>query len=107
MLDCYCGESARNNHIYFRFVGGATDVIKRSRRVDLIAIILRKYGFNIKTKGDLIVARLANLGSDEMENILDQIGRLIAYTRQLDALLHDDSIVKCYAQKFLEGNYKF
>lgn len=107
MLDCYCSENARNNHIYFRFVGGATDIVKRSRRVDLIAAILKKYGFNIKTKGDLIIARLANLPQLEMADILDQLGRLIAYTRQLDAMLHDDGIVEMYARKFMEGDYGF
>jgi pyruvate,water dikinase len=107
MLDCYCSENARNNHIYFRFVGGATDIVKRSRRVDLISAILKKYGFNIKTKGDLVIARLANLPQVEMADILDQLGRLIAYTRQLDAMLHDDVIVEMYAKRFMQGDYGF
>ncbi|HDK17650.1 MAG TPA: hypothetical protein ENG75_06885, partial [Nitrospirae bacterium] len=34
MLDCYCSENVRDNHIYFRFVGGATDISKRSRRAE-------------------------------------------------------------------------
>ncbi|MCL5023771.1 MAG: PEP-utilizing enzyme [Nitrospirae bacterium] len=105
MLDCYCSENARNNHIYFRFVGGATDIVKRSRRISLIAAVLREYGFNLKTKGDLIVARLANLGQDRMEEVLDRLGRLIAYTRQLDAVLHDDSAVDRYTKAFLDGDY--
>lgn len=105
MLDCYCSENTRNNHIYFRFVGGATDIVKRSRRIDLIAAILKEYGFNINIKGDLIIARLANIRQDEMENILDQLGRLIAYTRQLDAVLHDDGAVERYSRNFLKGNY--
>jgi pyruvate,water dikinase len=106
MLDCYCSENARNNHIYFRFVGGATDITKRSRRVQFIADILKEHGFTTNTKGDLIIARLANIRQDEEENILEQLGRLIAYTRQLDALLHDDSKVQEYARSFLQGNYE-
>jgi pyruvate,water dikinase len=106
MLDCFCSETARYNHIYFRFVGGATDISKRSRRIQLIADILEDYGFNIKTKGDLIIARLANMGRDEMEPILDQAGRLIAFTRQLDAVLHDDEAVERYRKHFMEGNYE-
>jgi pyruvate,water dikinase len=105
MIDCYCSETPRNNHIYFRFVGGATDIVKRSRRVSLIATILKGYGFNLKTKGDLVIARLANIGQGEIERILDHIGRLIAYTRQLDATMHDDSAVERYARNFLEGKY--
>ncbi|MBI3354175.1 MAG: hypothetical protein HY034_04730, partial [Nitrospirae bacterium] len=105
MLDCYCSENARNNHIYFRFVGGAADIVKRSRRVELISLILKEYGFNIKTKGDLIIARLAGLRQEEIEKILDYLGRLIAYTRQMDAMLHDDSAVERYARNFMEGKY--
>jgi pyruvate, water dikinase len=105
MLDCYCSENAKNNHIYFRFVGGATDIVKRSRRVKLISDILKDYGFTINSRGDLIVARLANIRQDEMEELLDQIGRLISYTRQLDAVLHDDAAVIRYARNFKEGRY--
>ncbi|HUI67492.1 MAG TPA: PEP/pyruvate-binding domain-containing protein [Nitrospirota bacterium] len=107
MIDCYCGENAKNNHIYFRFVGGATDMAKRSRRVELIAKILREYGFNIKIKGDLLIARLAGLKQEEMETVLDQTGRLISYARQLDAVLHDDAAIDRYAKNFLAGVYTF
>ena len=78
---------------------------KRSRRLELISAILGEYGFSIKTKGDLIVARLANIERAEAEGLLDQIGRLFSYTRQLDAVLNDDHAVERYARSFLEGNY--
>ena len=106
ILDCYCSEKARNNHIYFRFVGGATDIVKRSRRVQLIATILKEYGFNISIKGDLLIARLGNLDRNEMIKILERLGLLIAYARRLDALMRDDNSVERYARNFLEGNYK-
>jgi len=106
MIDCYQSENTRNNHVYFRFAGGATDLTKRSRRIGLIAYILKEYGFNIRTKGDLIIARLSNISQEETEEILDQSGRLIAYTRQLDAMLHDDGTVEKYARRFLEGKYE-
>ncbi len=105
MLDCYCSENTRDNHIYFRFTGGATDMTKRSRRIQLIAIILKEYGFNIRVKGDLIIGRLSNIRQDDMEATLDRIGRLIGYTRQLDALLHDDNRVEQYARNFLQEDY--
>jgi pyruvate, water dikinase len=105
MMDCYCSDKARDNHIYFRFTGGATDIIKRSRRIELIARILREYGFTMKMQGDLIIARLSNISREEMENILDQTGRLIAFTRQLDAVLTDDESVARYTEQFLSGVY--
>src|SRR5512143_93008 len=76
MVDCYCSENARNNHIYFRFVGGATDIVKRSRRVNLIAGILREFGFGLNIKGDLLIARLSNIPQDRARELLEQLGRL-------------------------------
>ncbi len=107
VLDCFCSRNARNNHIYFRFTGGATDISKRSRRLQLIALILEHYGFTMGTKGDLIVARLANMAQAEMLIVLDQVGRLISFTRQLDAVLNDDHAVKHYAQLFLDEHYQY
>ena len=107
MIDCYCGEKAKNNHIYFRFVGGATDMVKRSRRLELIARILREYGFNIRIKGDLLTARLGGLNPEEMEKVLDQAGRLISYMRQLDAVMHDDAAIERHAKNFLAGVYTY
>jgi len=106
MVDCFCSGTAKNNHIYFRFAGGATDLTKRSRRLELIARVLTVYGFNIKIKGDLLIARLAGINQTDMEKVLDQTGRLIAFARQLDAVLHDDVAVERYAGNFLDGIYE-
>jgi pyruvate,water dikinase len=100
VLDCYCSENARNNHIYFRFLGGAASIVKRRRRVQFIATVLQEHGFNINTTGDLIVARLTNLRRNEIEVVLDKMGKLLLYTRQLDSSFRDDSAVKRYAKDF-------
>ncbi len=105
MMDCYCSENIRDNHVYFRFVGGATDITKRSRRAELLGSILREYNMRTNIKGDLIIARTDNITRPEMEDLLNHLGRLIAYTRQLDALLDDDDIVRQYAGNFLRGDY--
>lgn len=106
LLDCYCSEKASNNHVYFRFVGGATDISKRSRRIQLVAEILKEYGFNSSTRGDLIVARLSHIEKDEILNILGMAGRLIAFTRQLDAVLNNESDIERYKKKFFKGDYE-
>ena len=105
MMDCYCSDNVRDNHVYFRFVGGATDISKRSRRAELLGSILREYNMRINVKGDLVIARTDNLPRSEMEELLNHLGRLIAYSRQLDALLDDDSVAKHYVENFLEGKY--
>ncbi len=105
MMDCYCSDNVRDNHIYFRFVGGATDIAKRSRRAALLGTILRELNMRTNIKGDLVIARTDNLPRSEMEELLNHLGRLIAYSRQLDALLDDDSVVDRYVRNFLEGKY--
>ncbi|MDH3359927.1 MAG: hypothetical protein OEL55_03570, partial [Desulfobulbaceae bacterium] len=95
----------RNNHIYFRFVGGAASINSRSLRIKMMAKILNSSGFIIKTKGDLLVARISNISSEDIERILDQIGRLVAFTRQLDSLLNSDAAADSFADRFLAGNY--
>ncbi|MHB8845784.1 MAG: PEP/pyruvate-binding domain-containing protein [Nitrospirota bacterium] len=101
ILDCYIGEAARNNHIYFRFAGGATDLTKRSRRLRFMEAVLKERGFLIRLKGDMLIARLAGVGQEEMGAQLNLLGRLISYTRQLDAVLQDDEMAVRYAENFL------
>lgn len=104
IVDCYCSTTVRNNHLYFRFTGGATDISKRSRRLRVIERVLTGLGLHVKTRGDLLIARLANHPRDEMLEILDQIGKLLAYTRQLDAELPDDAAVERSVEKFIGTN---
>lgn len=104
VLDAYCSPEAHFNHVYFRFFGGATDLGKRSRRVRFIAAVLADLGFSSRSEGDLITARLAGLGRGALEPVLDQVGRLLAYTRQLDARLVDDAALERAVREFRAGN---
>jgi len=58
-------------------------------------------GFSVSTRGDLLVARFVNAPQEEMMKTLDQIGRLLAFTRQLDAELSDESAVGRSIDNFL------
>ncbi|NIA04649.1 MAG: hypothetical protein GWP11_01610 [Proteobacteria bacterium] len=105
MLDCYCGDRPRNNHIFFRFVGGAASITSRSLRLRLMATVLAEYDYVLKITGDLLVARLSNIGSDEVCRILNQTGRLSVYVKQLDAQLDSEESADRLAGEFLRGNY--
>ena len=102
MVDCYMSDNPRDNHISFRFSGGATDMTKRSRRIRLLSAILDEHGLNTKSKGDLIIARISGLPKEEGERTLEMLGRLIAYSRQLDAQLNTDEDIILYSRKFKE-----
>ncbi len=106
ILDSYVSDTPRSNHIYFRFAGGATDLTKRSRRLRLIERILTEHGFRVTTRGDLLTGRLSGLGRDDMTAVLDQLGRLISFTRQMDAVLATDDDIERYAGDFLQGRYE-
>jgi len=105
VIDAYCDELARNNHIYFRFLGGATDLTKRSRRALLIGNIMKELDFTVRLKGDMVIARVGNMVRPEMEKLLEIIGRLIGFTRQLDIRMESDATVNRYKEAFLAGDY--
>jgi pyruvate, water dikinase len=105
-VDAAIGSSPENNNISFRFVGGVTDITRRSRRATLLANILEEAGFKVKMNGDLVIARAINLSEEQMMNQLVLIGKLIGFARQLDVLLKNDEDVGYYFQKFREQSAK-
>jgi pyruvate, water dikinase len=90
LIDARMHEEPHHNHIYFRFVGGVTDITRRSRRAQVLADILSGYHFKVTIKGDLVVARILHLPKEEIHNRLKALGRLIGFTRQLDIQLRND-----------------
>ncbi len=102
LIDCYASGHAAHNHIYFRFFGGATDMTKRSRRVRMIETILNEIGFISDVKGDLIVARISGLEKPEVLRIIERLGCLVAFTKQLDTELVSDESAAAHAREFLE-----
>lgn len=105
IIDAHCDEIEQNNHLYFRFLGGVTDMTKRSRRAAMITTILQAFEFNVQTRGDLVTARLSHLPVAELERTLDILGRLVGFTRQLDVRMESDQRAEEYAEAFLNGDY--
>ena len=93
LVDARMEAEAPRNHIYFRFVGGVTDLTRRSRRALLLDKILSQFHFKVDTKGDLVVAKVLHLPREDMEQRLKLLGRLIGFTRQLDIQLRSDDDV--------------
>jgi pyruvate,water dikinase len=95
------GPLPRNNYIFFRFVGGVTDITRRSRRAILLMTILEEIGFKVKVNGDLVIARAIDITEEQMSDYLRLTGRLIGFTRQLDVLLKNDSDIDSYLEKLM------
>lgn len=104
-LDCFCGPNQNDNYINFRFVGGAAAEDRRVLRGELIVRIMGEMGFVVERTGDAVSAFLKKYEQEATLEHLKAIGRLILFTRQMDMLMHDRSMVDWLARAFSEGNY--
>jgi pyruvate,water dikinase len=104
-VDAYVSEIRNDNYIYFRFMGGMTNMARRSRRAKMIAIILEKQDFAVDLLGDFLVARLKKFERPIMLERLRMLGRLIGYTRQLDVKMRRDTMINEGVEEFLSGLY--
>ncbi len=105
ILDTWCGDSLSKNYIRFEFAGGAASDEQRVRRVRCIGLILKELGFTVELTGDRIRARYQKYPKPELCARLDQLGRLLIMTRQMDMLMVDEAAVAACAEKFLKGEY--
>lgn len=100
MVDAYVADRSEDNTIYFRFFGGATGDARRGRRVRFLRKILAEHDFRVEMHGDFAAGRLKKLSAAEMFDRLVLLGVLIGYTRQLDALLVDESKIEDTIRRF-------
>lgn len=106
ILDCYCDEQTRKSHLTFSFQGGAADNIRRERRAKAVAQILRALGFTVDQKADRVEARMRRAEQQVQLETLDQLGRLLQFTRQLDMLMTSEASVQQASKAFLEQRYR-
>ncbi len=101
IVDAYVGDVINDNNIYFRFLGGVTDITRRSRRARLIAEILEQLDFRVEVHGDLVVGRLKKISKERMIEKMRAIGGLVGYARQLDANMNNDAQIPLYTEDFI------
>jgi pyruvate,water dikinase len=106
VVDAYCGRTVNKNYVNFQFKGGAADDVRRGRRSRGIGRILEKLGFRVDIKADVVTARLQKRPQEEIDSALDQLGRLLQYTRQMDMLMHGEESVSMISECFLNGDYQ-
>lgn len=105
LLDTYCGQTVNKNYITFSFKGGAADDVRRNRRARAIARILKLLNFSVEVVTDRVEGRLQKYEASVIENTLDQIGRLLQFTRQMDMLMSSEGMIEVVAQAFMQGIY--
>jgi pyruvate,water dikinase len=103
VIEAYTGKSINDNYIRFFFKGGGASRERRLRRVRLINEILGKIDFRVKVTEDVIDAMITKDKQSHLEEKLEVLGRLTVYTKQLDALMHDDKSTESYREDFLRS----
>ncbi|MDG4476668.1 PEP/pyruvate-binding domain-containing protein [Thiovibrio frasassiensis] len=105
MIDAVASLEPRSNHIKFRFKGGGTSLERRRRRALCIGEIFEQHGFFVDVKEDLVNASLQGASREAIEEKLVMVGRILGFTRLLDAAMGTDAMIPAVARAFMEGNY--
>ncbi len=106
-VDALCSEDIEHNYVTLSFAGGAGAYHGRSLRIQFLANVLTRLGFEVTIKGDLIQASLMRLDQPTMETALDQLGRLLGTSRLLDMALKTPEQVVTLTESFFQGQYDF
>jgi pyruvate, water dikinase len=106
-IDTLCSENSNQNYISLQFAGGAGDYYGKSLRVSYLGNVLKRLGFEVSFKGDLLEAFLIGYDRPSMEEKLDQTGRLLASSRLLDMALSNQHDIDLFTDSFFKGEYDF
>ncbi len=106
MVDTVCGIDPRENYVKFRFKGGGTTLKQRHRRALAIGEILERADFFTDVKADLVNATFGFAPADVIEDKLVIVGRLLGFTRLIDAAMYSDETPYLVADAFYEGDYE-
>lgn len=106
VLDAYCGDTVSKNYISFSFQGGAAGETRRVRRIRAIALVLEELDFTVAVQGDMVKSRFQKYPKESIEERLDQLGRLLQVTRQMDMLMSNDEAIMRFRDDFMNGIYR-
>jgi pyruvate,water dikinase len=106
MIEAYAGENINDNYIKFFFKGGGAAIDRRLRRVRLIKEILKAMGFRVNIKEDVMNAILTKYKQATIEDKLVVMGKLTAYTKQLDMAMFNDAVTDMYVDQFIKEHIK-
>jgi pyruvate,water dikinase len=100
-VEAWVGDQLNDNYIRFFFKGGGAVRDRRLRRVRLIGEILAKMDFRVRIADDVVRAVAAKYRRAELERTLEAMGKLTAYTKQLDMAMFNDSVTDWYRDEFV------
>ncbi|EPR43386.1 pyruvate phosphate dikinase PEP/pyruvate-binding protein [Desulfovibrio sp. X2] len=100
-VDALCGPHPEANYASLRFKGGGADFDRRLLRLEYLREVLTRVGFEARTKGDMIDARLSRRPEAETREALRLLGLLLGQTRLMDMALSDSAQALHMAEDFL------
>jgi pyruvate, water dikinase len=106
MIEAYAGENINDNYIKFFFKGGGASIDRRLRRVRLIKEILKEMDFRVKVTEDVMNASLMKYKMSAIEEKLVVMGKLTAYTKQLDMAMFNDAVTDMYIDQFVKEHIR-
>ncbi|MEW6586815.1 MAG: hypothetical protein AB1442_14565, partial [Nitrospirota bacterium] len=75
---------------------------RRLRRVRLITEILKHMDFRVSVTEDVIDAIMPKYKQETIEEKLFIIGKMTAYTKQLDMVMYNDAVTTMYVEQFIK-----
>ncbi len=106
MVEAYADENINDNYIKFFFKGGGAATDRKLRRVRLIKEILKTMNFRVEVKEDVVNAMLTKYKKSDIESRLVIMGKLTAYTKQLDMVMYNDAVADWYVEEFVREHVK-
>ena len=106
LVDCLSSADRRANYCQLRFAGGGAEFSGRSVRIDLLERILTRLGFVVRSKGDLLDARVEGFRATELNALLVDTGRLLGMTKLLDMVVQETDLHR-YVEQFFAGKGRF
>lgn len=106
-LDALCSDDPNANTVALRFSGGAGTGMGKALRIEFLARVLGRLGYEVDVRGDLLQAVLKGLDGTAMEEILDQTGRLLGSSRLLDLAIPSQAEVEKLTELFFREEYDF
>lgn len=103
-IEAYAAANALGNYLRFHYQGGAASVERRVRRLKLISGILTRLGFEVSITGDLLDGRKHGDDLNASLKLLEILGRLEVFTKQMDMVMSSDEVIFNYIEDFLANH---
>lgn len=106
LVDSLVGPVIENNYVNFRFQGGGGSRERRDLRARFLKEVLLSSRFSVDLRGDLVTAWLRGYSQQPSETGLELLGKLMGCARQLDMLMENETVMRRYVERFLNGAYQ-